>query len=309
MNQTLFLLMGAVGLIGLGSLLSSNDDAHGPDEPSDPYGDRTVIEGTDGEDTITGTTEDEAILSDGGGDRGTGGDDLVDGGGGNDLIWTGYGEDTVIAQSGNDEVYLGRDDDLYGAYDPGVNEGNDTIVGGSRNDVIITNGGQHEIYGDDQPGNIDYDDYEPSGEDSIYDNGGSVYVYAGKGDDLIWSPDDSDPDARDTLLGGDGNDTIYAGGYDSIDGGKGSDLYVLRGDASGPADINYGSSDSIQIALPDNYTGAGEYELIQDGDNVRLVLDGRDVALLHEVEARDVRAISFITMEDTPQPPWLSSGS
>ncbi len=302
MNQTLFLLLGVLGLAGLGSLISSNDDNHGPETPSDPFKDRTVTEGTDEAETLEGTAADDAILS-------YDGDDLVDGKGGNDLIYTGRGDDTVVANPGDDGVYLGRDDDLYGAYNPGADEGSDTVVGGSGDDVIITNGGEHRVFGDDDPDHIDYEDNEPKGDDSIYDNGGTVYAYGGRGNDLIWSPDDSDQDNPDTLLGGEGDDTIYAGAYDIVEGGKGSDLYILNGDAAGPADITYGSSDSIQIALPDNYSGSQNYELLQDGDNVRLVLDGNDLAVLRDISVKDVGKVTFIDQSATPTPPWLSGSN
>lgn len=299
MSQTLLLLLGVVGLAGLGSLMSSNDDDHGPDTPPDPYGDRDVIEGDAEGNPIVGTPGDDAIIPYEDADY----DDHVDGQGGDDMIWTGEGNDTVVANPGDDIVYLGEDDDLYGAMNTGADEGHDTIIGGSGHDVIITNGGEHRIFGDGDPDDVDNDDDEAKGNDSIYDNGGTVYVDAGRGDDLIWSPDDSHADAPDSLYGGEGNDTIYAGGNDIIDGGKGSDLYILRGESEGTIDITYGGADSIQIALSSDYTGGREYELVQDGDHVRLVLDGKDLALLRDTDARDVRGITFINEDDAPKPP------
>lgn len=298
MNQMLFLMLGLVGLAGLGALMSSNDDNEPPAEPEDPYGDREVIEGTDEADTITGSAADEAIL-------GYDGDDLVDGGGGDDRIWTGFGDDTVTAGAGDDLVYLGGGNDLYGAHNPGADEGQDTIVGGSGNDVIITNGGTHQIYGDGNPDDVNKNDDEVIGNDSIYDNGGTVYVNAGRGDDLIWSPDDSDPEAPDTLLGGDGADTIYAGAYDIVDGERGSDVYILNGQASGPADITWGSSDRIEVMLPDGYEGAGEVAFEQDGDDVLMTVDGNQIAVLRDVQTGDVRH-SIIAEDDLPVPPWMA---
>lgn len=298
MNQTLFLLLGLVGLVGLGSLVSSNDDNEPPEEPDDDYGDREVIEGTDDADTITGSDADEAILS-------LDGDDLVDGRGGDDRIWTGYGNDTVVAAPGDDLVYLGSGADQYGAYNPGADEGNDTITGGSGHDVIITNGGTHVIFGDGNTDDSDRRDDEVSGRDSIYDNGGTVTVDAGRDNDLIWSPDDSDPEAPDSLFGGQGADTIYAGAYDLVDGGTGSDVYILNADATGPTDITYGSADRIEVFMPEDYEGEGAVTVEQDGDDVRLLVDGRQIAVLREIQAGSVRH-STIGESGLPEVPWVS---
>ncbi len=63
MNQTIFLMLGLLGLVGIGSLVASNDDDEAPEDPGDPYGGRDLIEGTEEADTITGTAGDDAIPS------------------------------------------------------------------------------------------------------------------------------------------------------------------------------------------------------------------------------------------------------
>lgn len=285
MNETIFLLLGVLGIAGIGALMSDNDDAQPPELPDpDPYDGRIPMEGTDEDDTLTGGAGNDAIL-------GFDGDDLINDGAGDDIVWGGRGEDTVAASAGNDLIYLGQGNDSYGEANPGVDEGHDTIVGGTGRDTIITNGGEHTIYGDRWDENDDNDDGD---DDRIEDHGGIVMIDAGDGDDVIWSPDDSDPERPDTLLGGDGADTIYAGGYDIIDAGKGADLLVLRSDAGGPADIAYGDADSLQVTLSQDYTGPENYELVQDGDDVRVVLDGHDIAILRETLVREVREINLV---------------
>lgn len=275
MNQTIFLLLGVLGIAGIGSLVASNDDDHPPEEPSDdPYGGRDVIEGSDDADTIAGTADDDAIQS-------YDGDDVVDPGAGDDIVWTGYGDDRVSADAGDDEIYLGGGDDLYGAYDLGADEGADTIDGGSGDDTIIANLGDHAITGG-------------AGEDRIEDHGGTVHIDGEDDDDLILSANASDPAAPDTLLGGDGDDTIHAGANDLVDGGDGRDQIWLRSDAGGAADIAHGSSDSLTITLAADYAGAEEYDLVQDGEDVRVVLDGQVLAILRDTLADDVNAIDLV---------------
>ncbi|MFG6080578.1 calcium-binding protein [Paracoccus litorisediminis] len=274
MNQTIFLLLGVLGIAGLGSLISSNDDDHPPEAPADdPFGGRELTEGTEDDDTIAAGDGDDAIQS-------FEGNDSVSGGGGDDAIWTGYGDDTVSADAGDDEIYLGYDDDVYGAVDPGTVAGNDTIDGGEGDDTIITNSGNHSITGGE-------------GDDRIEDHGGTVYIDGEDGDDLILSADASEPDAQDTLLGGDGDDTIHAGANDIVSGGDGDDQIVLRSDAGGATTIIYGSSDSISITLPADYDGEEEYDMVQDGDDVQIVVNGEVLAILKDTVTDDVDNISF----------------
>lgn len=316
MNQTIFLMLGLLGLVGIGAAVSGNDDDHPPEGPADDprlefdedtaigdddSNDDQVVTGTDGidfiqggdgNDTLNGLAGNDGfrpgdgddVISGGAGDdgiRGEDGDDTIDGGEGDDLVGAGYGDDSVVADVGDDSIYLGSGDDIYGADAPGVNEGNDTIYAGYGDDTITTNLGNHSIEGFD-------------GNDEIRDYGGSVYINGEADNDLIVSPDASDPEAVDTLIGGEGADTIHAGAGDLVDPGTGSDVIMLRSDAGGAADITYGGADSITITLAADYTGEASYELVQDGEDVRLVVDGVDLAILRATNVADVDSISLV---------------
>ena len=187
----------------------------------------------------------------------------------------------MIADLGDDEIYLGGNNDVYGAYEMGVNQGNDTIFGGYGDDTITTNLGNQSISGGED-------------SDSIYDYGGSGSFNGQEGDDLIVSPDASDPTAIDTLIGGEGADTIHAGAGDLVDPGTGADVLMLRSDAGGAADIALGGADSIVVTLAPNYTGPETYNLVQAGEDVRLVVNGVDLAILRGVQVADVTSVSLV---------------
>ncbi|VAV95855.1 Alkaline phosphatase, partial [hydrothermal vent metagenome] len=117
-----------------------------------------VIDGGDGNDTLVGTSGDDALFLDDGIssfasgtqariqnieeiDMGAG-DDIVDmtsntytydegiivkGGSGNDTIWTSTGDDTLIGGTGNDSMFGGAGDDTFIF---GANEGTDIVSGG-----------------------------------------------------------------------------------------------------------------------------------------------------------------------------------
>ena len=131
-----------------------------------------IIIGTNGNDTIIGTSNDDTILGNAGNDVITAGngDDRVDGGDGNDTINAGSGDDEVDGGNGIDIINGEAGDDAL----DGEN-GNDTIDGGSGNDLIDG------------------------------DNGDDI-LKGGAGLDLI-----SGGDGDDTITGGTGNDLIYGG--------------------------------------------------------------------------------------------------
>ena len=77
-----------------------------------------TIEGTDGNDTLYGTTSAEII-------SGGLGNDYLDGDEGNDIIYGGDGDDYLDGNIGSDTMYGGSGDDIYVF---SLNDGNDTLV-------------------------------------------------------------------------------------------------------------------------------------------------------------------------------------
>ncbi|WP_293348402.1 MULTISPECIES: DUF4347 domain-containing protein [unclassified Microcoleus] len=85
------------------------------------------INGTNGDDILTGTSSNDVLM-------GMRGNDSLDGAAGNDTIFGGKGFDTLLGNSGDDALYAGRGaDNLNGG------DGNDSLYGGKGDDLL--NGG------------------------------------------------------------------------------------------------------------------------------------------------------------------------
>jgi Ca2+-binding RTX toxin-like protein len=98
-----------------------------------------IIQGTNGNDTLNGTSSRDLIFGYGGNDtiKGTSGDDCLVGGSGNDNVQGGSGDDVILGRGGNDSNLQGNtgDDKIYGG------AGNDTLKGDSGNDELRGQGG------------------------------------------------------------------------------------------------------------------------------------------------------------------------
>ncbi|OYQ04864.1 hypothetical protein B7R79_01310 [Ralstonia solanacearum] len=103
--------------------------------------------GTDGADTLTGSSGSDIIYALGGNDAvyGQGGDDVLDGGAGNDTLYGGEGNDILRGGADNDNLYGGNGNDVL---DGGT--GNDTLSGEGGNDTYLfgKGDGQDFIYSD-----------------------------------------------------------------------------------------------------------------------------------------------------------------
>ena len=125
-----------------------------------PHPDGCTIVGTDGDDVLYGTAEDDVICGLKGDDRiyGRGGADDLRGGGGDDLIWGGRGRDRVSGGAGADQ--------LWG------NAGRDVVIGGPGADELRGGGQADRLLG-------------KSGSDVLRGNGGPDILFGGGGPDLL----------------------------------------------------------------------------------------------------------------------------
>ncbi len=222
---------------------------------------RVNIYGTESDDTIEGTSAQEAVFGYGGNDtiKTRQGDDIVYGGDGDDYIDTCEGNDIIFGEGGNDTILSGAGDDIvYGG------DGNDTITNKSGNDYI--DGGD--------------------GDDTIITQGkGNETLIGGKGNDYFEDKDGGNEtfifnkgDGQDHILNVGGNDKIIFGEGITPENikfhGKNYDLYITFSD----------SSDSIKIDGYLQYTG-NRIEIFEFSDGRiltpeevmnRLVLEGTD---------------------------------
>ena len=210
----------------------------------------TVINGTEGDDTLTGDAGDDTLL-------GHGGNDLLDGGSGADSMDGGLGDDSyrvdnsgdVIVDSGGfDEVVVegigtwtlaAGLENLFilnsqvpinavgNALDNRIRVegpsariegggGNDSITGFMSSDTLLGDAGNDTIEGDFGNDLVDGGD----GNDRLSAGFGNDTAYGGLGDDYI------DGGAEhDQLFGGTGSDTLYGGadGDDTLVGEEGND--------------------------------------------------------------------------------------
>jgi Ca2+-binding RTX toxin-like protein len=97
-----------------------------------------IIIGTNGNDTINGTSQGDIILVSNGNDtvNAGSGNDIVTGGNGNDIINGGAGSDIIDGANGNDTIDGGDGSDILSG-----GNGNDTIDGGSGSDIVLGGNG------------------------------------------------------------------------------------------------------------------------------------------------------------------------
>jgi len=140
-----------------------------------------LIEGGEGNDTITGSSNADSIYGNAGADllSGSGGRNLIDGGSSNDRIFGGNARDTLLGKDGNDRVY-GRG-------------GDDRLEGGKGDD---------QLFGED-------------GNDTLFGNEGNDLLRGGNGNDLLQGDNLTSP-GRDTLDGGAGTDSALRDSLDSV---------------------------------------------------------------------------------------------
>ncbi|MEM1275813.1 MAG: tandem-95 repeat protein, partial [Pseudomonadota bacterium] len=155
-------------------------------------GDRTVF-GSSLTDIITGSSEDDVLLTGGGVDVvfGSDGNDIIDTGAGNDFAFGGIGNSTIIGGLGNDNLFGDQGSNLLLG-----EEGNDSLVGGSDADTIFGGIGQDTIVGGD-------------GTNTLIGGAGNDSILGGAGTDHIYIDLAEEGFVGETIDGAGGTDTIF----------------------------------------------------------------------------------------------------
>jgi Ca2+-binding RTX toxin-like protein len=195
---------------------------------------------------------------------GRGGDDILRGGGGNDSLSGGEGNDVLDGGAGVNTLDAGPGQD-------GV-----VIRGTNRDDHIAidwqlgANGAQIVAY---MNGHTSIEDYL---------QGETVFVFAGKGNDVVQMLPGATAHWRAELHGEDGNDVLFGGNRDDLlDGGSGNDVLV---GGAGNSEIDGGDGRNLLIS------GRGAATLV-GGSNDDLLIAGSTAF------DRNVNALSAIMAE------------
>ncbi len=181
----------------VGTLLSQSPVVAQSTDPVLCNGLTPTIVGTDGDDVLQGTFQDDVIV-------GLGGNDTIRGASGSDMICGGDGDDTIFGESQPDTIFGGPGNDTITGAD-----GADVIDGGPGNDNIVGDSGNDTIQGGD-----DDDDINGGSGDDTLDGGNGVDIVDG-----LWNNDTCD-DAETAI----NCETITTNGEDDTGGnGDGGD--------------------------------------------------------------------------------------
>lgn len=248
----------------------------------------TIIDGTPGNDTLSGSVDGDLIRGFEGNDNITGdiGIDLIQGGDGFDTIGGGDGNDVIDGGAGNDRL-LGEDGDdiIFGG------EGNDDIRGGLGNDSIFGEAGDDLLRLDGGNGLQAVSGGE--GDDRIILSGlGTINVSGGTGNDILTSS----MQGLSIIDLGSGDDRFSQStnsGRTVVTLGEGQDTFVARLPFSG--DVRR------EVTITDFQTGFGgdvyNFEGILNsslvdfsgstnpfGDFVRIIQDGADTLFQVDID-------------------------
>lgn len=300
----LFLFLGALGLnVGLGGSDDNSDDSASQDDPL--YNAQNYAhshEGTDGNDTVTADSDNQAwFLHDGN-------DDLT-ASSGSDYANMGDGDDHAVMGSGNDIALGGAGNDSLAG---GV--GADSLYGGAGNDQMEGNLGDDGLAGGD-------------GNDALWGGLGGDVLNGGAGDDTLsgfvsgaaGAGGMNGLEGSDQLVGGDGNDLLVLGHGDIGQGGAGNDIFNLDtrwNDGTGIAHItDYNAEqDALHISYIPHYSSSSSIEVppvmtlthTPDG-STEIRMDGAIVAQLDGVSEFSLNDI--VLVPDTTTDPQFVAGN
>ncbi|MEW6493147.1 MAG: choice-of-anchor I family protein [Cyanobacteriota bacterium] len=255
-------------------------------------GNKLVIKGNAGNNTLNGENQGEIFY-------GFAGKDLINAGEGNNNLYGGDGNDTLNSGAGDDIANGGKGNDIINA-----GEGNNQIYAGDGNDRITAGAGEDVIYG----GNGSDQIYAGEGVNTIFAGAGGDLIYAGSKADSIDAGAGSDRiyagEGNNTIRGGAGNDIIYSGsGCDRIDAGPGNDTIWLGGgqdivvlaQGNGVDTINNFQLSQTKLGLSGGLV-FNDLAITQvtGATLIEIAATGEDLTSLSWVQASSINANSFV---------------
>ena len=211
--------------------LSRIEFADGTVWDAQEFMERTVVRGTDGDDTVNGGGNINSIYSE---------SETFYMGDGNDTVKAGNGNDTVYGETGDDSLYGGAGDDtLVGG------DGNDTVYGENGDDTLI--GGTGNDYLDGGTGNDTYIFNMGDGQDTITDRYGNNIIIFGAGircEDITLFRAGNNLEIRNGM---DGDSITITNAYSSND----YRISEIRFDSGITAAINYDTLELEWEPLPE----------------------------------------------------------
>ncbi|WP_075219649.1 beta strand repeat-containing protein [Acuticoccus yangtzensis] len=158
-------------------------DLDDPATPGAPQTDPLVTIGTEGDDSLSGSSRNDVIHANNGTNQ-------VDAGGGNNTVTGGNGDDTITTGAGNDTIHANDGRNWVDAGD-----GDNSVTGGNHEDTVFTGSGDDIVHVN-------------GGNDTVQVGGGTNTVSLGEGDDTFIIDWTQSQGATNTVYAGGGTDTV-----------------------------------------------------------------------------------------------------
>lgn len=284
------------------NLIFGNGNIHGTDKNDLIVGsfDDDHVTAKDGDDIVLGLFGDDKLAGDLGDDTMFGGvgDDTVEGGDGEDYLSGGFGDDVVVGNKGDDEMFGGRGDDLL-VWNNG--DGSDLMDGGKGYDVQQVNF-DTDLVNDD----LQNDDVA---EFSVTDEGiqfARIEVN-GQTERGLFQLDIRNTEVQETNFGGGDDKAVITGDVLNqikldLDGGDGVDTLDFD-QASGPVSVNLetgaieidnGAGQDASAVNFENVTGTDSNDVIVGNDQDNVIRGGAGNDIMSGGEGAD----TFVFFEE-----------
>ena len=183
--------------------------------------------------------------------------------------WDGQGGHLLFAQENSStHVYeaaggAGSDILIGGSHD-------DILYGGAGDDILYGGAGHNELYGGDGNDTL----YAGNAGDHLYGDAGNDHLYGGTGNDFLDGGANTfvTDGGGNHLYGGAGNDVLVFHQGDTIDGGSGTDMLLVKG---GSVDALFTGAEHVKGV--DGITGV-EVMVSTSGDALNNLTDMAEIA-------------------------------